>query len=593
MASFITRLFILAIIAAIGVIYYHIELVPFAYQAYDRDITRLQKFDAELEEAIVQIRFGSVKHYDPIFIALDGSRLALNDLKAKLDAKPNENISRQMAVVEKAIKLKEDLVAEFQLINPVLINAISQFSLTMTQIIEEETHTSAIEGCFEQIYQYRVLNKINDLFKGVLNYVIYPVESDRKNMLRLARLLEGLKQKPENLDLAIMYARTVLNDLPKINYIQSNIFNVPILSSIHGLNTVYENEHDIYLEESSLYRIGLYLLALLLVLVVGWAFARLRRTITKLNIEVKQRIQAQDELAQINVELEDRVKQRTQELSQKNKDLNQALDDLHAAQDQLIIQEKMASVGMLTTGIAHEIKNPLNFINNFSDLTADLIDELQEDLQKQSLDEKSAQDINDIIGDLKSNATKIKQYGQRADTIVETMLMHSDTSSARKEPCSLPPIITNSLDVALTKYKDKNPDFNVNISKQLENLSEINVIPQSISKVFLYLFDNAFYALDQKKQKQGDAYQPELNISAKLLANKLEIRVKDNGMGIAKAILDKIYEPFFTTKPTGKGNTGLGLSICYDTIVKQHKGELVIQSQEGEYTECIISLPVN
>ena len=301
-------------------------------------------------------------------------------------------------------------------------------------------------------------------------------------------------------------------------------------------------------------------------------------------------------LAEINRQLEQRVADRTKELTVKNADLNEALADLKEAQDQLIMQEKMASVGMLTTGIAHEIKNPLNFVNNFSDLSIELVGELQEELtaNKDKLIKDAFSMIEDILNDLKTNSAKIKEHGTRADNIVKNMLMHSQESGVQKEMIDVKALLEENYQIALESFRSTQGKFEVELQKQFPD-KPVNIlaVPQAIGRVFIYLIDNALYAMREKKLVSPPEYQPTLTLSMEQVNENIVMKIKDNGTGIPKKNIDKVFEPFFTTKPTGKGNTGLGLSICYDTVVKQHKGELRVTSEEGSFTEFTVVLPIN
>ena len=276
--------------------------------------------------------------------------------------------------------------------------------------------------------------------------------------------------------------------------------------------------------------------------------------------------------------------------------LKNTLSDLKSTQSQLIQSEKMASLGELTAGIAHEIQNPLNFVNNFSEVSTELIDEINVEIDKGNF-----VDVKDIAGDLKQNLEKINHHGKRAGDIVKGMLQHSRSSSGLKEPTDINALTDEYLRLAYHGLKAKDIDFNANMKTDLdESIDKINIIPQDIGRVILNLITNAFYAVNEKS-KQGIAeYEPTVSVVTKKVNHQVEIRVTDNGNGIPPNILDKIFQPFFTTKPTGQG-TGLGLSLSYD-IVKAHGGELKVETltaeaaaqagKEGAGTTFIISLPL-
>ena len=287
-------------------------------------------------------------------------------------------------------------------------------------------------------------------------------------------------------------------------------------------------------------------------------------------------------------------------LQQQKQKIESTLSELKSTQSQLIQSEKMASLGELTAGIAHEIQNPLNFVNNFSEVNKELLAEMNSEMEKGNYDE-----VKEIAKDVSENEEKINHHGKRADAIVKGMLQHSRSSSGVKEPTDINKLAEEYLRLAYHGLRAKDKSFNATMKTDFDNsIGKINIIPQDIGRVLLNLISNAFYAVDEKK-KLGQAelgqagYEPAVAISTKRLKNRIEIRVTDNGNGIPQKVLDKIFQPFFTTKPTGQG-TGLGLSMSYD-IVKAHGGELKVETKEarpddpvgrGEGSEFIIQLPV-
>ena len=290
--------------------------------------------------------------------------------------------------------------------------------------------------------------------------------------------------------------------------------------------------------------------------------------------------QKQQILASQNETLERQVTERTAEL-------NQSLNDLKTTQTQLIQSEKMASLGELTAGIAHEIQNPLNFVNNFSEVSAELVDELQQELNNG--DKKEAIAISE---DIKQNLEKIRHHGKRADGIVKGMLQHSQSSSGKKEPADMNALADEYLRLSYHGLRAKDQSFNAELVTIFDNkLPKVNVIPQDMGRVLLNLFNNAFYAVNHKAKTAVDGYKPAVTVTTLTENGQVIIKVKDNGTGIPEAIKEKILQPFFTTKPTGEG-TGLGLSLSYDILVKGHNGTLDIISKEGEGAEFIVKLPV-
>jgi signal transduction histidine kinase len=279
-------------------------------------------------------------------------------------------------------------------------------------------------------------------------------------------------------------------------------------------------------------------------------------------------------------------KKQKEEIEVQKKNADEALVDLKAAQAQLIQNEKMASLGELTAGIAHEIKNPLNFVNNFSEVNTELIDEMQQEIERENLDNVKA-----IATDIKDNQQKITFHGKRADDIVKSMLQHSRSSSGVKEPTNINALADEYLRLAYHGLRAKDKSFNATMKTDFdETIGNINIIPQDIGRVILNLITNAFYVVNEKKNLGVEGYEPTVSVSTKKVNGKVEVRVTDNGNGIPQKVLDKIFQPFFTTKPTGQG-TGLGLSLSYD-IVKAHGGELKVGTKEGEFAEFIIQLPL-
>jgi signal transduction histidine kinase len=262
------------------------------------------------------------------------------------------------------------------------------------------------------------------------------------------------------------------------------------------------------------------------------------------------------------------------------------LSELKSAQAQLVHSEKMASLGELTAGIAHEIKNPLNFVNNFSEISRELLDEMKTEIQNKNIDE-----VIELIEDLKQNLEKINQHGKRADSIVKGMLLHSRGTSGEKTPTDINDLLDQYVNLAYHGMRATNKEFNITIEKDYdETLEKINVVPQDLSRVFLNIINNGYYAAYEKRKIAGDNFIPVLKVSTENLNGKIEIIIGDNGNGMPADILDKIFQPFFTTKPTGEG-TGLGLSLSYDIVTKVHGGELKVETKEGEGSVFIISIP--
>ncbi|WP_353484980.1 ATP-binding protein [Haliscomenobacter sp.] len=278
-----------------------------------------------------------------------------------------------------------------------------------------------------------------------------------------------------------------------------------------------------------------------------------------------------------------------EEINSQKTQLQNSLETIKATQAQLIQSEKLASLGELTAGIAHEIQNPLNFVNNFSELSVELAEELKEEINKPELDKGL---IEELAADLAKNQEKINHHGKRAASIVRGMLEHSRTSTGVKEPTDLNALADEYLNIAYHGLRAKDNSFNAMLETHFDpDLPKIEVIPQDIGRVLLNLINNAFYAVNEKAKLEIEEYEPTVTVSSSIVGDKVEIKVKDNGNGIPEAIKDKIFQPFFTTKPTGQG-TGLGLSLAYDIVTKGHGGSLAMETKEKEGTGFTIMLPL-
>jgi signal transduction histidine kinase len=279
------------------------------------------------------------------------------------------------------------------------------------------------------------------------------------------------------------------------------------------------------------------------------------------------------------------------ELRERTTELSQSLDDLRAAQDRLVQTEKLASLGQLTAGIAHEIKNPLNFVNNFSSVSTELIDELDEVLRSATLDDKTREDVDELTHMLKGNLEKVVQHGKRADSIVRNMLLHSREGSGEHRLADINAIVEESLNLAYHGARAEKPAFNVTLARELDPAAgALEVHPQEITRVLLNLISNGFYAAAKRKESAGDGFEPTLTATTRNLGGRVEIRIRDNGTGIPPEVKEKMFNPFFTTKPAGEG-TGLGLSMSHDIVVKQHRGTIDVNTEPGAFTEFIITLP--
>jgi signal transduction histidine kinase len=309
------------------------------------------------------------------------------------------------------------------------------------------------------------------------------------------------------------------------------------------------------------------------------------RPFTDKEIELVSTFADQAVIAIENVRLFESVEARTRELAA-------SLEDLRMAQDRLVHTEKLASLGQLTAGIAHEIKNPLNFINNFSAVSVELIDELREALIGVSLDEKLRAEIGEMADMLQGNLDKVVQHGKRADAIVKNMLLHSRQGSGEHRRVEINALVEESLNLAFHGARAEQQGFAITLERSFDPVAgEVDLFPQEITRVLLNLIQNGFYAATKRiAEANGGGYAPTLTAATRNLGTKVEIRIRDNGTGIPPEVKEKIFNPFFTTKPAGEG-TGLGLSISHDIIVKQHGGAIEVDTQPGEFTEFRIVLP--
>ncbi len=298
--------------------------------------------------------------------------------------------------------------------------------------------------------------------------------------------------------------------------------------------------------------------------------------------------QQQQALVEQNIKLEDRVKERTVELLQQKESLQVALTELKSSQLQLVQKEKMASLGEVVSGIAHEIQNPLNFVNNFSEINAELLVEMKDMLTKEIVTNKDKEEINLLLADVIQNGHKINGHGKRAENIVKNMLQHARSSSGIKELTDINFLAEEYLKLSYHGFRAKHKLFNVAITTTFDpQLDKISIVPQDVGHVLINIFNNAFYSVSEKTKINNPGYEPAITVITHREGAAIKIKIRDNGLGIAAKYLDKIYQPFFTTKPTGEG-TGLGLSLSHD-IIKAHQGELKADSKEGEFAEFTIT----
>jgi signal transduction histidine kinase len=299
--------------------------------------------------------------------------------------------------------------------------------------------------------------------------------------------------------------------------------------------------------------------------------------------------EAQKTLLEQNIVLEERVKSRTRELSEQKEALQVALNDLEVSQTQLVQKEKMASLGEMASGIAHEIQNPLNFVNNFSELNEELLKEIIEMIARTDNGTELKAGIAPLLNDVLVNIQKTSQHGKRADNIIKSLLRHARTRGDEVMPYDINTLVEEKLHLSYQGFCSKEPAFSARLNTSLDqSIGQINIVPQDISRALSNLFENALYAIHQKL-KTDAGFEPVIDVSTQNDRDHIRIVIRDNGTGIPQKFLGKIFQPFFTTKPTGVG-TGLGLSLSYD-VIKAHRGEIHVDSREGAYTEFTVELP--
>jgi signal transduction histidine kinase len=444
-------------------------------------------------------------------------------------------------------------------------------------------------GTFE--FQKKNYQKALDYLRAVIPYAI-----KFKNYFDIAdsyALIAGVYQETGNIDSSTWYAKEVLSK-PDIS-----IFRKPVLDALTILAQNYRLKHNNdsalkYLELRIATNDSLF----------NKEKARAVQNLT-FNEQLRQqeietnRIQFQNKLTLYGVITlsvvflligiilyrNNKVKNKANVLLQQQKQkVESTLTELKSTQAQLIQSEKMASLGELTAGIAHEIQNPLNFVNNFSEVNAELIDEAE-----LAMDDGKIEEAKELLTTLRNNQSRINQHGKRADAIVKGMLQHSRESKGQKEPTDLNALAFEYFTLSYQGMRAKDKSFNATLKTDFDSdIGILNVIPQDIGRVLLNLYNNAFYAVFEKEKLHFGEYEPSVSLTTKKMNGKVEINVKDNGMGIPEKVREKIFQPFFTTKPTGQG-TGLGLSLAYD-IIKAHGGEIKVDTKEGEFTEFVVLL---
>jgi signal transduction histidine kinase len=449
-------------------------------------------------------------------------------------------MARATALGDKAVIAKVQNVFSRAYLHTGRLDSSRWYGERSLQIAQEIGHKSYIKDAYQVLSQ--VYAQQNDSAKAYRYQLLYSAYNDSISSLQATRRLTLLQYQTD-----LGKKQSEINLLSKSNQLQAE---------------ASKRQQQLLL---SLF--GGFILTLLLASVL-W----------KAN-QQKQKNNAQ--LLKLNKEIE-----------QQRDSLDSTLTKLKSTQEQLVLKEKMASLGELTAGIAHEIQNPLNFINNFSEVSAELMEELRNG-SVQQLEYEDKEETQLLLDNLTQNLTRIHQHGKRADAIVKSMLQHSLSSTGQKEPTDMNALADEYLLLSYHGMRAKDKEFIASLRTDFDSsLSKVEVVPQELGRVLLNIFNNAFYAVQQKKALLNGQYQPEVMVSTHQTIREVEIRVNDNGIGIPDNIIKKIFQPFFTTKPSGQG-TGLGLSLSYDIITKGHGGEISVYSEKGVYTEIVIKLPLN
>lgn len=387
---------------------------------------------------------------------------------------------------------------------------------------------------------------------------------------------------------SLPFLQSTFRPAKQVIYAAAPLIAIELISDlIELIDPVFLKKWDNYFETAGFFAI-IWMIAMLII------NGRQRKALQKERLRA-QEIEKENKITEsLKAALEIQVAERTAALTTQKEALQNTLNELTATQAQLIQSEKMASLGELTAGIAHEIQNPLNFVNNFSEVNKELIEEMKIEIEKGNLEE-----VRSIAKDIADNEDKINHHGKRADAIVKGMLQHSRSSNGQKEPTDINALADEYFRLAYHGLRAKDKSFNATLKTDYDNsIDKINIIPQDMGRVILNLITNAFYTVTEKKKgflssntNEAETYDPTVTVSTRKKNGSIEISVKDNGNGIPKKSLEKIFQPFFTTKPTGQG-TGLGLSLSYDIVTKGHAGEIKVETKEGEGTEFIINLNI-
>lgn len=372
---------------------------------------------------------------------------------------------------------------------------------------------------------------------------------------------------------------------PEFKTARTFVFSVIPVLTISLLSTLVEIVAPVFYDKWEEYFEIAMMFALMWVLAMWFITKKQRKALENERERIAMLQREQMITEKVKAELEMQVADRTAALTLQKEELERALADLKATQSQLIQSEKMASLGELTAGIAHEIQNPLNFINNFSELNSELIVEM-----RTAIDQGDMEEVNHILTDITTNEQKINHHGKRADAIVKGMLQHSRSAGGVKEPVDVNELADEYLRLSYHGLRAKDKSFNASLKTDFDPaMGKVQMVPEDMGRVLLNLINNAFYTVAEKKKLHPSGYEPTVEVITKRLPKTVRFVVKDNGNGIPLKVQEKIFQPFFTTKPTGQG-TGLGLSLSYD-IVKAHGGNITVNSREGDGTEFVIEIP--
>lgn len=532
--------------------------------------------DQQIEQYKLTSKLATQAH-DEVLMSLVNMNLGhvyekLNRLDSALILEQNAVMLSKQTGYKKYLGLVYDIMGGIYLKNGNAVLGIKYLREALNTSIEQKNLANASNACKDITdYYLTISQKDSSLFYARKTLSFLHAMGNNQFMDRAYVNLYQSYELANKTDSAYKYMRLAL--ITKDNSFKATVKSLAEFQKLSFKTQLYAQELE---KEKTAIQIRIRTYVLLAAIAVFMLIA----TAFYINIRQKQKINI------LLLRQNNEILRQKEEIESQRDNLEKTLADLKATQAQLIHSEKMASLGELTAGIAHEIQNPLNFVNNFSEVSKELLSELKDELDKGDIEEARI-----ISNDVILNLEKINHHGKRADVIVKGMLEHSRAGTRQKEPTDINALADEYLRLAYHGLRAKDKNFNAELVNNFDkNLPKVNVIPQDIGRVLLNLFNNAFYAVSQKKKTAGAGYKPEVSVTTSVQKDNVYIVVKDNGTGIANAIKDKIMQPFFTTKPTGQG-TGLGLSLSYD-IIKSNGGDIKVETEEGIFTEFTVQLPL-